>query len=100
MCDAKSFREAQDLLTLIARLKLPSYYTALLLGNQRDLDHIRYKHKRYCRLLALVKISRLLEFLLMKFIKKGHTLYKVVAFPRGSDKKNIYIESLKTIAIT
>ncbi|XP_077293207.1 ras-related and estrogen-regulated growth inhibitor-like isoform X2 [Arctopsyche grandis] len=41
VCDRESFREAQELLALIARFKLPSYYTALLLGNQRDLDHIR-----------------------------------------------------------
>ncbi|CAH0382963.1 unnamed protein product [Bemisia tabaci] len=36
-----SFREAQDLLEKLNSLKLPSYYTTLLLGNKRDLDHSR-----------------------------------------------------------
>lgn len=65
VCDAKSFREAQDLLTLIARLKLPSYYTALLLGNQRDLDHIRYRtefHSRKSRPWGLLFLWWVLNF--------------------------------------
>ncbi|KAK4881944.1 hypothetical protein RN001_005263 [Aquatica leii] len=39
--DRHSFREAQELLGQLAKLKLPSYYTSLLLGNKRDLDHCR-----------------------------------------------------------
>ncbi|KAK0077120.1 hypothetical protein PV325_004414, partial [Microctonus aethiopoides] len=33
-----SFQEAKALLKQIAELRLPSYSTALLLGNKRDLD--------------------------------------------------------------
>lgn len=40
--DRHSFHEAQELLGQLAKLKLPSYYTSLLLGNKRDLDHSRY----------------------------------------------------------
>ncbi|XP_039276215.1 ras-related and estrogen-regulated growth inhibitor-like [Nilaparvata lugens] len=39
VCDEASFREAQLLLDTLAKLKLPSYYTTLLLGNKRDLEH-------------------------------------------------------------
>ncbi|KAK5650000.1 hypothetical protein RI129_001029 [Pyrocoelia pectoralis] len=39
--DKHSFREAQELLGQLSKLKLPSYYTSLLLGNKRDLDHCR-----------------------------------------------------------
>ncbi|XP_026476862.1 ras-related and estrogen-regulated growth inhibitor-like [Ctenocephalides felis] len=41
VCDSVSFAEARDLLAQLAKLKLPNYYTALLLGNKRDLDHSR-----------------------------------------------------------
>lgn len=39
--DRHSFHEAQEILSQLAKLKLPSYYTSLLLGNKRDLDHSR-----------------------------------------------------------
>ncbi|GLG96617.1 Ras-related protein Rap1 [Gryllus bimaculatus] len=39
--DRASFRDARDLLAKLSQLKLPSYFTALLLGNKRDLDHSR-----------------------------------------------------------
>uniref|UniRef100_A0A1Y1LJL4 small monomeric GTPase n=1 Tax=Photinus pyralis TaxID=7054 RepID=A0A1Y1LJL4_PHOPY len=39
--DRHSFREARELLGQLSKLKLPSYYTSLLLGNKRDLDHCR-----------------------------------------------------------
>lgn len=39
--DKHSFHEAAELLGQLAKLKLPSYYTTLLLGNKRDLDHSR-----------------------------------------------------------
>ncbi|XP_022919325.1 ras-related and estrogen-regulated growth inhibitor-like [Onthophagus taurus] len=39
--DRHSFHEAQELLGQLSKLKLPSYYTSLLLGNKRDLDHSR-----------------------------------------------------------
>lgn len=39
--DHASFCDARDLLAKLAQLKLPSYFTALLLGNKRDLDHSR-----------------------------------------------------------
>lgn len=42
VCDRVSFAEARDLLAQLAKLKLPNYYTALLLGNKRDLDHSRW----------------------------------------------------------
>lgn len=42
ICDKNSFAEAEDYLQQLAKLKLPSYYTTLLLGNKRDLDHSRY----------------------------------------------------------
>ncbi|KAK6645093.1 hypothetical protein RUM43_001369 [Polyplax serrata] len=41
VCDKNSFNEAHELLDKISKLKLPSYFTALLLGNKRDLDHAR-----------------------------------------------------------
>lgn len=41
ICDKHSFAEAEDYLQQLAKLKLPSYYTTLLLGNKRDLDHSR-----------------------------------------------------------
>lgn len=37
----QSFQEARGLLKQLADLRLPSYFTALLLGNKRDLDHAR-----------------------------------------------------------
>lgn len=37
----RSFQEARGLLKQLADLRLPSYFTALLLGNKRDLDHAR-----------------------------------------------------------
>ncbi|KAH1028304.1 hypothetical protein HUJ05_001672 [Dendroctonus ponderosae] len=39
--DKHSFHEAQEVLGQLVKLKLPSYYTCLLLGNKRDLDHSR-----------------------------------------------------------
>nr|CAI5870476.1 unnamed protein product [Callosobruchus analis] len=39
--DRRSFHEAQDILGQLVKLKLPSYYTSLLIGNKRDLDHSR-----------------------------------------------------------
>lgn len=36
-----SFHEAQETLNLLNKLKLPSYYTCLLLGNKKDLEHCR-----------------------------------------------------------
>ncbi|CAG9863915.1 unnamed protein product [Phyllotreta striolata] len=39
--DKHSFHEAQEILGQLVKLKLPSYYTSLLLGNKRDLDHSR-----------------------------------------------------------
>jgi Ras-related and estrogen-regulated growth inhibitor-like protein len=44
--DRHSFHEAQEILSQLAKLKLPSYYTSLLLGNKRDLDHSRWVRKR------------------------------------------------------
>lgn len=41
ICDKPSFSEAEDYLEQLTKLKLPSYYTTLLLGNKRDLDHAR-----------------------------------------------------------
>ncbi|XP_055908037.1 ras-related and estrogen-regulated growth inhibitor-like isoform X2 [Eupeodes corollae] len=41
ICDKPSFSNAQGCLEQLAKLKLPSYYTTLLLGNKRDLDHAR-----------------------------------------------------------
>ncbi|KAG4077757.1 hypothetical protein HA402_011186 [Bradysia odoriphaga] len=41
ICDKSSFADAEDYLQQLSKLKLPSYYTALLLGNKRDLDHSR-----------------------------------------------------------
>lgn len=38
----RSFQEARGLLKQLADLRLPSYFTALLLGNKRDLDHARW----------------------------------------------------------
>ncbi|KAK9879354.1 hypothetical protein WA026_004203 [Henosepilachna vigintioctopunctata] len=39
--DRHSFHEAQEILNQLTKLKLPSYYTSLLLGNKKDLDHCR-----------------------------------------------------------
>lgn len=39
--DKTSFLEAQYLLEKVGELKLPSYFSTLLLGNKRDLDHCR-----------------------------------------------------------
>lgn len=39
--DRDSFHEAEKLLKKISKLKLPSYYTALMLGNKNDLEHSR-----------------------------------------------------------
>ncbi|KAJ4444420.1 hypothetical protein ANN_06212 [Periplaneta americana] len=41
VCDRNSFNDAHDLLDKLGKLKLPSYFTTLLLGNKRDLDHSR-----------------------------------------------------------
>lgn len=41
ICDKSSFEEAADYLQQLTKLKLPSYYTLLLLGNKSDLDHAR-----------------------------------------------------------
>ncbi|XP_049762867.1 ras-related and estrogen-regulated growth inhibitor-like isoform X1 [Schistocerca cancellata] len=41
VCDRASFNDAHELLDKLAKLKLPSYFTTLLLGNKRDLDHSR-----------------------------------------------------------
>ncbi|XP_055852142.1 ras-related and estrogen-regulated growth inhibitor-like isoform X2 [Episyrphus balteatus] len=41
ICDKPSFSNAEGCLEQLAKLKLPSYYTTLLLGNKRDLDHAR-----------------------------------------------------------
>ncbi|XP_055588098.1 ras-related and estrogen-regulated growth inhibitor-like isoform X1 [Uranotaenia lowii] len=41
ICDKGSFEEAADYLIQLTKLKLPSYYTILLLGNKSDLDHAR-----------------------------------------------------------
>uniref|UniRef100_A0A8D8J4P2 small monomeric GTPase n=3 Tax=Culicinae TaxID=43817 RepID=A0A8D8J4P2_CULPI len=41
ICDKASFEEAADYLQQLTKLKLPSYYTILLLGNKSDLDHAR-----------------------------------------------------------
>lgn len=43
----RSFQEARGLLKQLADLRLPSYFTALLLGNKRDLDHARFVHHLY-----------------------------------------------------
>ncbi|XP_018055258.1 PREDICTED: ras-related and estrogen-regulated growth inhibitor-like isoform X2 [Atta colombica] len=42
----RSFQEARGLLKQLADLRLPSYFTALLLGNKRDLDHARMRGRR------------------------------------------------------
>ncbi|XP_045460118.1 ras-related and estrogen-regulated growth inhibitor-like protein [Harmonia axyridis] len=39
--DRHSFHEAQEILNQLTKLKLPSYYTSLLLGNKKDLEHCR-----------------------------------------------------------
>lgn len=39
--DRESFYEAEKILKQLAKLKLPSYYTSLLLGNKSDLEHSR-----------------------------------------------------------
>ncbi|XP_050509688.1 ras-related and estrogen-regulated growth inhibitor-like [Diabrotica virgifera virgifera] len=39
--DKHSFNEAKEILGELVKLKLPSYYASLLLGNKRDLDHSR-----------------------------------------------------------
>lgn len=39
--DKYSFLVAESYLDELSKLKLPSYYTALLLANKRDLDHAR-----------------------------------------------------------
>lgn len=39
--DRESFYEAERILKQLAKLKLPSYYTSLLIGNKRDLEHSR-----------------------------------------------------------
>ncbi|XP_021936539.1 ras-related and estrogen-regulated growth inhibitor-like isoform X3 [Zootermopsis nevadensis] len=41
VCDRNSFNDAHELLDKLGKLKLPSYFTTLLLGNKRDLDHSR-----------------------------------------------------------
>uniref|UniRef100_A0A336K8B1 small monomeric GTPase n=1 Tax=Culicoides sonorensis TaxID=179676 RepID=A0A336K8B1_CULSO len=41
ICDRNSFADASEYLLQLSKLKLPSYYTTLLLGNKRDLDHSR-----------------------------------------------------------
>lgn len=39
--DRESFYEAERILKQLSKLKLPSYYTSLLLGNKSDLEHSR-----------------------------------------------------------
>ncbi|XP_026684768.1 ras-related and estrogen-regulated growth inhibitor [Diaphorina citri] len=39
--DKTSFLEAQFLLGKVGEIKLPTYFSTLLLGNKRDLDHFR-----------------------------------------------------------
>lgn len=39
--DRESFHEAERILKQLSKLKLPSYYTSLLLGNKSDLEHSR-----------------------------------------------------------
>lgn len=41
ICDRESFYEAEKILKQLSKLKLPSYYTILLLGNKSDLTHSR-----------------------------------------------------------
>lgn len=57
ICDMNSFNEAHTLLDKLSKLKLPSYYTTLLLGNKRDLDHSRWVSKP-CKLQSLYPVSR------------------------------------------
>ncbi|CRL08151.1 CLUMA_CG021017, isoform A [Clunio marinus] len=39
--DRDSFKEAEKILKKVTKIKLPSYYTVLLLGNKNDLEHSR-----------------------------------------------------------
>jgi Ras-related and estrogen-regulated growth inhibitor-like protein len=39
--DRESFYEAERILKQLSKLKLPSFYTSLLLGNKSDLEHSR-----------------------------------------------------------
>ncbi|XP_075217374.1 ras-related and estrogen-regulated growth inhibitor-like isoform X2 [Lycorma delicatula] len=41
VCDRNSFLQAQFLLDTLNKVKVPTFYTTLLLGNKRDLDHAR-----------------------------------------------------------
>lgn len=50
----QSFQEARGLLKQLADLRLPSYFTALLLGNKRDLDHARLVHPLYSIPIAII----------------------------------------------
>lgn len=45
--DRDSFHEAEKWLKKIAKLKLPSYFTTLLLGNKNDLEHSRWETKMH-----------------------------------------------------
>lgn len=48
ICDRNSFADASEYLLQLSKLKLPSYYTTLLLGNKRDLDHSRWVWCEFC----------------------------------------------------
>lgn len=42
ICDKYSLLIAEDYLEELSKMKMPSYYTTLLLANKRDLEHARY----------------------------------------------------------
>ncbi|KAI5733701.1 hypothetical protein M8J76_014839 [Diaphorina citri] len=44
--DKTSFLEAQFLLGKVGEIKLPTYFSTLLLGNKRDLDHFSLSEPR------------------------------------------------------
>lgn len=72
ICDKPSFSAAEDYLEQLTKLKLPSYYTTLLLGNKRDLDHVRY------RSVQKVRPKNLDEIICFNFrkvsVNEGHEL--------------------------
>lgn len=41
ICDKYSLLVAEDYLEELSKMKMPSYYTTLLLANKRDLEHAR-----------------------------------------------------------
>jgi Ras-related and estrogen-regulated growth inhibitor-like protein len=41
VADRDSFQGAQQALQSLAQIKAPSFFSLLLLGNKRDLDHCR-----------------------------------------------------------